>query len=96
MIGCGGVAVIPGDILVGDEDGVILIPRALAAEIARDGADQERLESFLTSLIADADRLSVPILRMRRPALCTRIGSRNRKPNDLGPNIPGRAVRSNA
>lgn len=53
IIGCGGVAVIPGDILAGDGDGVILIPRALAAEIAKDGAEQERLESFLTSLIAD-------------------------------------------
>ncbi len=52
IIGCGGVTVIPGDILVGDEDGVILIPRALVDEIARDGAEQERLESFLTSLIA--------------------------------------------
>src|SRR4051812_27052766 len=33
-IGCAGVAVFPGDILVGDEEGVVVIPRHLAAEIA--------------------------------------------------------------
>ncbi len=46
-IACGGVAVMPGDILVGDGDGVVVIPQALAKEIAHDGAEQERLETFL-------------------------------------------------
>jgi len=46
-IACGGVAVIPGDILVGDNDGVVVIPAAMAQDIARDGAEQERLEGFL-------------------------------------------------
>ena len=46
-IACGGVAVIPGDILVGDNDGVVVIPAAMALDIARDGAEQERLEGFL-------------------------------------------------
>jgi regulator of RNase E activity RraA len=46
-IACGGVAVIPGDILVGDGDGVVVVPRRMAAEVARDGAEQERLEGFL-------------------------------------------------
>jgi len=46
-IGCGGVAVIPGDIIVGDQDGVVVLPKALAAEVARDGAEQERLERFI-------------------------------------------------
>lgn len=45
-VGCGGVAVIPGDIIVADGDGVIVIPRALAAEVARDGVEQERYERF--------------------------------------------------
>jgi len=38
--------VIPGDIIVGDGDGVIVIPRDLAQEIGRDGLDQERYERF--------------------------------------------------
>ncbi|MBT6095377.1 MAG: ribonuclease activity regulator RraA [Rhodospirillaceae bacterium] len=45
-IGCGGVAVIPGDIIAADGDGVIVIPKALAAEIGRDGLEQERYERF--------------------------------------------------
>ena len=52
IIGCAGVAVVPGDILVGDEDGVMLVPRAMAEEVARDGVEQERLETFLSSLVA--------------------------------------------
>lgn len=50
-IACGGVAVIPGDILVGDNDGVVVIPAAMAQDIARDGAEQERLEGFLKSRV---------------------------------------------
>lgn len=46
-IGCAGVAVYPGDILVGDEEGVVVIPRYLAAEIARPAAEQEELERFI-------------------------------------------------
>lgn len=45
-VACGGVAVFPGDIIVGDGDGVVVIPQALAAEIARDGVEQERYERF--------------------------------------------------
>lgn len=51
-IGCGGVAVFPGDVLVGDVDGVVVIPRHLAAEVAVDAVEQERLESFLRARVA--------------------------------------------
>lgn len=46
-IACGGVAVYPGDILVGDSDGVVVLPAHLADEVARDAAAQEDLEAFL-------------------------------------------------
>ena len=46
-IGCGGVAVYPGDIIVGDRDGVVVIPARMADEVARDAAEQEELEEFL-------------------------------------------------
>jgi regulator of RNase E activity RraA len=46
-VGCAGVAVFPGDILVADEEGVVVIPRYLAAEIAKPAADQEHLEQFI-------------------------------------------------
>lgn len=46
-IACGGVAIYPGDILVGDADGVMAIPRALACEIADEVADMELFEAFV-------------------------------------------------
>jgi regulator of RNase E activity RraA len=46
-IACAGVAVFPGDILAGDEEGVVVIPRHLAAAIAAPAAEQEALERFL-------------------------------------------------
>ena len=56
-IGCGGVAVYPGDIIVGDRDGVVVIPAALADEVAHDAADQEELEEFLLERVADGAAL---------------------------------------
>ncbi|HEY3685586.1 MAG TPA: ribonuclease activity regulator RraA [Streptosporangiaceae bacterium] len=46
-IGCAGVPVYPGDVLVGDAEGVVCVPRELAAEIAGPAAEQERLEEFV-------------------------------------------------
>lgn len=46
-IACGGVAVYPDDIIFGDGEAVIVIPRHLAAEIARDAAAMEERERFL-------------------------------------------------
>lgn len=51
-IGCGGVPVYPGDIMVGDDDGVVCIPAHLAAEIARDGVEMERFETFVLEEVA--------------------------------------------
>lgn len=45
-IGCGGAAVYPGDIVVGDNDGVIVIPAGLAAEIAEQLGPMEAFEAF--------------------------------------------------
>lgn len=50
-IGCGEVAVYPGDIMVGDDDGVVCIPRHLAAEVASAAAEQERLEDFILARV---------------------------------------------
>jgi len=46
-IGCGGVAVFPGDVIVADDDGAVVIPVALAADVANAGAEQERLEAWI-------------------------------------------------
>jgi regulator of RNase E activity RraA len=50
-IGCGGVAVFPGDIIVGDGEGVVVIPRRLAAEVAELAAAQEEKEDFIMARV---------------------------------------------
>lgn len=45
-IGCGGVAVFPGDIVVADADGVVVVPLGLAQQVAEKGAEQERLDGW--------------------------------------------------
>jgi regulator of RNase E activity RraA len=50
-IGCAEVAVYPGDVMVGDEDGVVCVPRHLAAEVAAAAVEQERLEDFVLERI---------------------------------------------
>ena len=48
-IGCGGAAVFPGDVVVADEDGAVVIPAALVEEIARSALEQEELETWIMS-----------------------------------------------
>lgn len=57
-IGCGGVAVYPGDVLVADRDGIIVVPRSLAAEIAQPSLDQENLEAYVATKIAAGEPLA--------------------------------------
>lgn len=46
-----GVAVFPGDIIVGDACGVVVVPAALAADVAREAADKEAQEEFILERI---------------------------------------------
>lgn len=52
-IGCGGVAVIPGDWIVADNDGVVVVPQALAEEVAAGGLEQELHEQFILQQVKD-------------------------------------------
>jgi regulator of RNase E activity RraA len=52
-IGCGGVAVYPGDTVVGDGDGVVVIPAHLAAEIADACYEQEKFEEFVVAKVKE-------------------------------------------
>ncbi len=51
-VGCGGTTVEPGDVIVGDADGVIVLPRALAAEVAAAAAAQEEKDAFVAAQVA--------------------------------------------
>lgn len=46
-IGCGDVAVFPGDVIVGDDDGVIVIPAQLADELVEEAINMTLYENFV-------------------------------------------------
>ncbi len=46
-VGCGGVAIFPGDVIVADGDGAVVIPAALLDEVVAVAAEQERLEDWI-------------------------------------------------
>jgi 5-oxopent-3-ene-1,2,5-tricarboxylate decarboxylase/2-hydroxyhepta-2,4-diene-1,7-dioate isomerase len=50
-IACGGTTVQPGDIIVADSDGILVIPPAFAEELAEDSLAQEREEEFIAEMV---------------------------------------------
>src|SRR5215213_11873262 len=46
-VACGGVAVLPGDMVVADGDGAVVIPAAILEDVTNAAAEQERLESWI-------------------------------------------------
>jgi regulator of RNase E activity RraA len=51
-IGCAGVLVLPGDVMVGDGEGVVAIPAQVAEDVAADAYEQERREEFFQMKVA--------------------------------------------
>lgn len=47
-IGCGDVPVFPGDVVVGDKEGVIVLPAHLADELADEAVEMTAFEDFVT------------------------------------------------
>jgi regulator of RNase E activity RraA len=52
-IGCGGVAVYPGDVLVGDAEGVAVIPAKIADEIATEAESQTQFEDWVEERVKE-------------------------------------------
>jgi regulator of RNase E activity RraA len=50
-IGCGDVAVWPGDVMVGDGEGVVVIPARIADEIAAEAVEMTAFEDFVTERV---------------------------------------------
>ncbi|MEO8261909.1 MAG: fumarylacetoacetate hydrolase family protein [Pseudolysinimonas sp.] len=57
-IACGGATVQPGDVIVGDGDGVLIIPPALVAEVAAGAVEQEREETFIAEMVAAGESVA--------------------------------------
>jgi regulator of RNase E activity RraA len=56
-IGCGDAPVYPGDVLVGDGDGVVVLPARLAAEIAEEALEMTAYEDFVEEKVREGRRL---------------------------------------
>jgi 5-oxopent-3-ene-1,2,5-tricarboxylate decarboxylase / 2-hydroxyhepta-2,4-diene-1,7-dioate isomerase len=58
-VACGGVLVLPGDVVVGDAEGVVVVPTQLEEEVARLAREQEDLDAFSVEQI----RRGLPVSR---------------------------------
>ncbi len=69
VITCAGVTIVPGDVLVGDDEGVVVIPAALVEEVAHDSATMEVEEEWALERVAAGDSSvgTFPISKDRRP-----------------------------
>lgn len=54
-IGCGGTTVQPGDVIVGDADGVIVVPAAIAEEIAAAALAQEAEDAWVAERVREGE-----------------------------------------
>jgi regulator of RNase E activity RraA len=52
-IGCGDVAVFPGDVVVGDGEGVVVIPAAIADEVAAEAVEMTAFEDFVAEKVME-------------------------------------------
>ena len=48
-VDCGGVAIFPEDVIVADQDGAVVIPKAFLDLILAEGAEQERMEAWIVN-----------------------------------------------
>ena len=57
-VGCGGVMVVPGDAIVGDDEGAVVIPSHLVEEVAHDALEQEIREEFIAERVRSGSPLA--------------------------------------
>lgn len=57
-IGCAGVPVFPGDVVFGDANGVVVVPRHLAEEVATTCAEREEMEAWIIARVREGRPLA--------------------------------------
>jgi regulator of RNase E activity RraA len=78
-IACAGVTIMPGDILVGDGEGVVVIPPSIVEDVARASVAQELEEEFALECV-DAGESTIgvfPLADERRPDFEKWLAQRN-------------------
>jgi regulator of RNase E activity RraA len=56
-IACGGCAIFPGDIIVCDDDGAVVIPQDLLSFVVEEGVEHERMETYIVSEVEKGAKL---------------------------------------
>jgi regulator of RNase E activity RraA len=70
-IGCGDVAVFPGDVVVGDREAVVVVPAHLADEVADEAVEMTAFEDFVTDMVQNHGRSIVGLYPPSDPATHT-------------------------
>jgi 5-oxopent-3-ene-1,2,5-tricarboxylate decarboxylase/2-hydroxyhepta-2,4-diene-1,7-dioate isomerase len=55
VIACGGAAVIPGDFVVGDADGVVVVPAAFVDEVLTEAERDESRDAWIAARVAEGE-----------------------------------------
>jgi regulator of RNase E activity RraA len=79
-IACAGVTVMPGDVIVGDEEGAVVIPAALVEEVADAAFQQEVEEEWAFEVVAGGESTIgvFPVSAERRPEFEAWLAARER------------------
>jgi regulator of RNase E activity RraA len=56
-IACGGVAIFPGDVIVADRDGAVVIPQALVDDVTAEAAEIERFDAWVVRQVSEGQQL---------------------------------------
>jgi regulator of RNase E activity RraA len=86
-VACAGVTIQPGDILVGDADGVVVLPPAIAAAVLADAREQERQEQFIAERVAAGEPIEglFPLPEARRPEYEAWLAQLPQRSDEPGP-----------
>lgn len=57
-VAVGGALCLPGDVVVADDDGAVIVPQAMVSAVAEDAVDHEEWESFSRMRLDEGARLS--------------------------------------
>lgn len=56
-VACGGVTVFPGDLIVADRDGAVVIPQTLSEQVAAEAVEIERFDAWVVAKVEAGEQL---------------------------------------